>query len=119
MASKKKGGSAVAEKAPRLKKDGTEWAPPIKRSPAEILAEAVQKRARVVEEAAVRVAACDSTIGKYIGLVSPREAIAAGLTLAQIEQAHAALRERAEKELEALREEQATDPDVPAFLSVE
>ena len=103
MASEKK--KKATETSPRVKKDGTPWAPPIKRPASEILAEAVKKRARIASEAAERLAACDETIGKYIAQVSPRDAVAAGLTLAQITEAHAVLREKAERELAALMAE--------------
>lgn len=144
VATKKKAGSvtiAPEEKAPRLKKDGTAWAPlPPRRPDAELLKEYQDRRAAALVRHAKEIAKLDAKITHYTnkGVVDPVEAEAAakellgeGMTPEQIEaliqrlgKAKKALAGKTPEEVaamkaEALAAKQTPEPapsEVPSFL---
>ena len=128
MATKKKAGTvtiAPEGKAPRLKNDGTPWAPAVRRSNAEILAEYKAKREKFAADSAKTLAKYDARIAKFSaagvsGEDAAKELLEEGMTLAEmaaletkLRKARKALSKKSAEEIEAMK------AAVPSFLVVE
>jgi len=127
MTTKKKAGTVTIapEKAPRLKNDGTPWAPAVRRSNAEILAEYKAKREKFAADSAKTLAKYDARIAKFSaagvsGEDAAKELLEEGMTLAEMAALEAKLR-KARKVLakKSAEEIEAMKAAVPSFLVVE
>ncbi len=125
---KKKAGNVtlVEEKKVRTKKDGTPWAPTVRRSNAEILAEYKAKREKFAADSAKTLAKYDARIAKFSaasvsGEEAAKELLGEGMTLDEIAALEAKLRKAkkalAKKSPEEIAALQAAA--VPSFLVVE
>ena len=128
MTTKKKAGTvtiAPEAKAPRLKNDGTPWAPAVRRSNSEILAEYKAKREKFAADSAKTLAKYDARIAKFSaagvsGEDAAKELLEEGMTLAEmaaletkLRKARKALAKKSAEEIEAMK------AAVPSFLVVE
>lgn len=116
--------------APRLKKDGTPWAPSVKRPHSEILKDHIERRAKMVAAHEKALAKVDKLIAHFStagvsGEEAVSELLADGYSPAEIEaleaklrKAKAALKGKTPEEIEALRAA-AVKPEVPDFLADE